>query len=286
MRYSVVLMSFIFVAFFILPPALSLSNGVTGAGSSEGIGKDLPPVDDGNYHGDPPYLLEEGWKPLLSGKNLDGWKFQKQDPENGWVVTKGVFWGGPDQPELLKATPEPGDRIVNTAGQGPASNIFTSEKFGNIELYLEFMVPANSNSGVYLQGLYEIQIFDSYQKDLDALDGHITNICGAVYNYARPIRGGIAPVVRAERPPGRWQSLHIWFQAPRFDASAKKISNAKFLRVLLNGVLIHENVERTGPTLAQMEIPEAPENPLMLQGDHGPVAYRNIYVHQLRPFAK
>lgn len=270
MRDSIVLISLVFVA--------ALMSLATGA--------DLPPANDGNHHGDPPYLLEEGWKPLLNGRNLDGWQFQNTDKEGGWAAAKGVFWGGPKSPGKLTARSEPGDRIVNTTGQGAAANIFTTEKFGDIELYLEFMVPANSNSGVYLQGLYEIQIFDSYKKDLEALEGHITNICGAVYHYARPIRGGIAPAVRAERPPGRWQSLHIWFQAPRFDASGKKIANAEFLRVLLNGMLIHENVERVGPTLAQMEIPEAPVNPLMLQGDHGPVAYRNIYVHQLRPLTK
>lgn len=254
--------------------------------SSLAVGADLPPANDGYQHGDPPYLLEKGWKPLLNGGTLDGWKFQKEGAEHGWIATKGVFWNGPDHPEQLTAASEPGDRIVNTAGPAPASNIFTAEKFGDLELYLEFMVPAGSNSGVYVQGLYEIQIFDSFQKDVNALDGHITNMCGAVYHYARPIRGGIAPMVRAERPPGQWQSLHIWFRAPRFDDSGKKLTNAKFLRVLLNGVLIHENVERVGPTLAQMEIPEAPTNPLMLQGDHGPVAYRNIYVHQLRPFAR
>jgi hypothetical protein len=97
--------------------------------------------------------------------------------------------------------------------------------------------------------------------------------------------GGIGPKARADRPPGQWQSLHYWFQAPRFDASGKKIANATFLRILHNGQLIHENVERRGPTVASMKIPEAPTNPIMLQGDHGAVAFRNIYVRPLRPLA-
>jgi hypothetical protein len=89
--------------------------------------------------------------------------------------------------------------------------------------------------------------------------------------------------VNASRPPGHWQSYQIWFRAPRFDASGKKIENAKFIRVLFNGILVQENVEVDGGTRAHMEIPEAATNPLMLQGDHGPVAYRNIYWRPLRP---
>ena len=92
--------------------------------------------------------------------------------------------------------------------------------------------------------------------------------------------------MRAERPAGQWQSLHVWFQAPRFDDKGKKISNAKFLRVLFNGILIHEDVERKEPTRACMNISEAATNPIMLQGDHGPVAFRNIYIRPLRPLSQ
>ena len=251
---------------------------------SPAFGADRPAVNDGNSNGDPPFLLEEGWKPLLNGKNLDGWQY-KSDANAGWIATAGIFWGGPNNPQQLTATSNKGDRIVNTTGK-PASDIFTKEKFSDVELYLEFLMPANSNSGVYLQGLYEIQLWDSYGKDLN----QVSNMCGAVYHYARQVDnkyvGGVGPKVRAERPAGQWQTLHIWFAAPRFDSQGKKISNAKFLRVLLNGVLIHENVEREGPTRACMDIPEAATNPLMLQGDHGLVAFRNIYIRPLRPISK
>ena len=241
-------------------------------------------VNDGNHHGDPPYLLEDGWKPLLNGKNLDGWQY-KFDANAGWIAAKGIFWSETN-PEQLKPMPEPGDRIVNSLGK-PSSDILTKEKFGDVELYLEFLMPANSNSGVYLQGLYEIQLWDSFGKDLN---DHITNMCGAVYHYAKQVNneyvGGVAPKVRAERPAGQWQSLHIWFAAPKFDAEGKKIANAKFIRVLLNGVLIQENIEREAPTRACMDIPEAAMNPLMLQGDHGLVAFRNIYIRPLRELQK
>jgi hypothetical protein len=89
--------------------------------------------------------------------------------------------------------------------------------------------------------------------------------------------GGSPPRVNASRAPGEWQSFHIWFRAPRFDGAGKKIENARFVRVLHNGKLVHENVEVDGPTRAHMAIPEAAANPVMLQGDHGPVAYRNLY---------
>jgi hypothetical protein len=251
---------------------------------SQGAGAGPPQVVyDGNEHGDPPFLVEEGWTPLINGKNLDGWEYTNPK-QAGWVATSGVYWGGPNAERQLVAMPTPGDRLVNTANaSGRASNLFTTRKFGDVELYAEFMIPAKSNSGLFMHGLYEMQIWDSYgiKPRLD------TDQTGALYHYAKgPINGidgGLVPLVRAERPHGYWNAFHVWWQAPRFDASGKKTANAKYLRVLLNGVLIHKNQERLGPTIASMSIPEAAENPVMLQGDHGPVAFKNIYVRSLRP---
>ena len=248
------------------------------------VAADVPVLNDGSGHGDPLFLLEDGWKPLLNGKNLDGWKVVDPKKQGRWLATKGVIWGGTSNPTALIGLAAPGDRIVNTGvdPKGNASNIYTTDKFGDVELYVEFMVAAHSNSGVYMQGLYETQIWDSwgFTPRLD------TDQCGAMYHYKNgPIDGldgGIVPHERADRPPGQWQSLHYWFQAPRFDASGKKIAPAKFLRILHNGQLIHESVPRLGPTIASMDIPEASRNPLMLQGDHGAVAFRNIYIRPLR----
>ena len=75
-----------------------------------------------------------------------------------------------------------------------------------------------------------------------------------------------------------WQSYQIWFRAPRFNPVGEKTENARFLRVLYNGLSVQENVEVVGGTRAHMNIPEAATNPIMLQGDHGPVAFRNIWV--------
>jgi hypothetical protein len=240
-----------------------------------------PQVNDGEMHGDPHYLIEEGWKPLLTGKDLVGWKGQNPG-NNEWLTTTGVLWERLLGPTRLRPVPAnaPGGTIVN-GPTGRTVNLVTQEKFGDMELYLEFMVAKGSNSGVYLHGLYEVQVFDSWNSD----EPVTSSDCGGIYH--RWINeqgvGGSAPSKNASRPPGQWQSYYILFQAPKFDASGKKTANAKFLRVVHNGVVIQRDVEVDGPTRAAMNIPEAATNPLMLQGDHGPVAYKNIYWRPLRP---
>ena len=238
-------------------------------------------ISDGDPHGDAPYIIEQGWQPLLNGKDLSGWHGMDPKAKNDWMTVRGVLWErllGPTR--LAPRYPEPSGKMLN----GPAGrtvNIVNDEKFGDVELYLEFLIAKGSNSGVYLQGLYEVQIFDSYgsEEAMSSSDG------GGIYH--RWINeqgvGGSAPKVNASRRPGEWQSYQIWFRAPRFDATGKKAENARFMRVLHNGRLVQENVECDGPTRAAMNIPEAATNPLMLQGDHGPVVFQNIYARPLRP---
>lgn len=239
-------------------------------------------LNDGEAHGDPPFLLEDGWRPLLNGRDLAGWHPQEGKPSE-WFTTRGVRFERLLGPTRLFAVPEPGDRIVN-GPTGRTANLVTDEKFGDVELYLEFMLAKGSNSGVYLHGLYEIQIFDSW----GSTEPMKTSDCGAVYHRWIDNRGvgGSPPRVNASRRPGEWQSFQIWFRAPRFDASGRKTENARFIRVLHNGILVQEEVEVDGPTRAHMPHEEAPLNPLMLQGDHGPVAYKDIYIRPLRPIIK
>jgi hypothetical protein len=112
-----------------------------------------------------------------------------------------------------------------------------------------------------------------------------TSDLGAIYHQWIDNRGvgGAAPLVNAARRPGEWQSYQAWFRAPRFDGSGKKTQPARFLRVLLNGQLVQKDVDVPGPTRASLSTPEAAQHALMLQGDHGPVAFRNIHVRPLRP---
>ncbi len=233
---------------------------------------------DGEMHGDPPYLLEDGWTSLINGKDLSGWVSQDNKPQK-WYATKSVRWNRTGNPQHLGSKPEPGGTLVNTP-RGYVNNIHTSQKFGDMELYLEFMIAKGSNSGVYLHGLYEVQIFDSYGswEELTEVDG------GAIYHRwldDRPV-GGSRPRVNACRRPGEWQSYYILFRAPRFGANGTKLENAKFLRVVYNGITVQKNVEVDGGTRAHMNIKEEETNPLMLQGDHGPVAFRNMYWRPLR----
>src|SRR4029079_14875977 len=92
---------------------------------------------------------------------------------------------------------------------------------------------------------------------------------------------GIPPKVNACLPPGEWQTLDIIFVAPRFDAEDKKTANAKFVKVVLNGKVIHENVDMEYPTGHAWRNKEVASGPLLLQGDHGAVAFRNVRV---RPY--
>ena len=231
--------------------------------------QNLPDLYSHDATGDPPFLTEPGWRALLNGQDLAGWHAMTLPSE--WFTSKAVRWRRIFGPTVLNAFPAPGDRIVN--GKGKTANLVSEARFGDVELWIEFMLAKGSNSGVYVHGLYEVQIFDSF-----GASGHLTvGDCGGIYGHSGA-EGGSPPLHNAARPPGEWQSLHIWFRAPRFDASSKKIENARFLRVLLNDVLIQGEFEVTRPTQGAMSIPEAPENPLMLQGDHAPVAFRNIYV--------
>jgi hypothetical protein len=150
---------------------------------------------------------------------------------------------------------------------------------GDADVELDFMMAKGSNSGVYLQGRYEIQLLDSWGV-LNPGPGDV----GGVYqrwDESRPEgkKGfeGNAPRQNVGRAPGLWQHLKISFQAPRFIVG-HKIENARMLKVELNGVTIQENVELTGPTRSSMASDEVALGPLLLQGDHGAVAYRNIRI--------
>ena len=131
-------------------------------------------VNDGQPHGDPPYLLEEGWMSLVKSGGLQGWTFEH--PEKGmWTSAEGIYWDGINNPRELMVRPGGGTRIAN-GPKGGISNIVTVQKFGDVELYLEFLIPAKSNSGVYLEGLYEVQVFDSF-----GVEHPTSSDCGVIY---------------------------------------------------------------------------------------------------------
>jgi hypothetical protein len=237
------------------------------------VAQQLPDLYHSEAYGDPPFLSESGWRPLLNGRDLTGWKPVDTSHPNQWFTTRSVEWKRIFDPTHLTAKAEPGDRIVN--GPGKTVNLVTEEKFGSFELYAEFLLAKGSNSGIYLHSEYEVQIFDSFGFEGQLMVGD----CGGIYEDDRGT-GGSPPRVNAARPPGQWQSLRIWFEAPKFDGSGRKTIPAKVNRVMLNGVPVQEQVEVPAPTRSHLEIPESATNPLMLQGDHSAVAYRNIFIKQ------
>ncbi len=168
--------------------------------------------------------------------------------------------------------------LVNIPSDAARDNLSTNFEHGDIELKFEVMMPPGSNSGVYFQGRYEIQLFDSWKKNDPAHSD-----MGGIYqrwDESRPDgeKGfeGVAPRINAAIAPGLWQRYHVLFRAPRFDSSGEKIKDALFEYVYLNDMLIHEQVSVKGPTRAHHLDGEASTGPLFIQGDHGPVAFRNI----------
>lgn len=196
--------------------------------------------------------------------------FRQTDKEN-WKIAGGVY--AHRKKEYHLEASEGTGILVNQPDENNKTNLFTSFEHGDVDLELDFMMPKGSNSGVYLQGRYEVQLFDSWLAD------SVTSAdCGGIYQRWENEQGfeGKAPSQNASKAPGLWQHLFIRFKAPQFDTSGKKIANARFEKVMLNGKIIQEHVEVSGPTRAAAFEDEKPEGPLMLQGDHGPVAFKNI----------
>jgi hypothetical protein len=148
------------------------------------------------------------------------------------------------------------------------TDISSKQEFGDCYLHVEFREPleGGGNSGVGMQGRYEVQILNSYGKQPEA------HGCGSLYSQT-------PPKVVASKPAGQWQTYDIFFRAPRFDANQKVVENAR-VTVYQNGVLIHENAEFHGPTGIQYDLykDEAPKGPIVLQGDHDAVQFRNVWV--------
>jgi hypothetical protein len=218
----------------------------------------LPPVVDPGTASTPdvPGRAPSDAVILFDGKDLSKWA-HKDGSAAKWKVANGYA------------------EVVAKTGY-----IYSRQAFGDCQLHVEFAEPLppkgtdqeRGNSGVFLMGLYEIQVLDSFENKTYA-DGQ----AAAVY-------GQYPPLVNASRPPGKWQSYDIVFHGPRFDASGKLLRPAR-VTVFHNGVLAQDNVMLTGPTEHGERPPYKPtpeKLPLALQ-DHGdPVRYRNIWIRELK----
>jgi hypothetical protein len=163
------------------------------------------------------------------------------------------------------------------------SDLYSALEHGDMYLELDFMLPQGSNSGIYLQSRYEVQLFDSWGTGRPKYQDN-----GAIYprwiEATKTNYEGHAPRVNASLAPGLWQHLQIQFQAPQFDAQGRKIKPAVFSKIVLNGITIHENVVLQGVTRGAVSDTEVAKAPFRIQGDHGPVAFRNIKYALLNEF--
>ena len=185
---------------------------------------------------------------LLNGTDVSNWTTRDGQPA-GWKVEDGI----------LHVVPGTGD-------------IVTTETFTDFFLHIEFRCPdmpeatgqAKGNSGVYLQGRYEIQVLDSYGLNIPGMGD-----CGGIYDQ-------FAPLVNACNPPMEWQTYDVAFRAPRLS-DAGEVAEGPRVTVLHNGLIVQNNVQLPGPTAGAMSENVGEPGPLLLQ-DHGNlVCYRNIW---------
>jgi hypothetical protein len=213
-----------------------------------------PPVVDPGSAG-PPSRPPSDAIVLFGGTNLSEWRTDDGAPAK-WTVRDGY----------VEVKPGTGTMV-------------SARGFGDVQLHIEWATPAavkgegqeRGNSGIFLMGIYELQVLDSYQNDTYP-DGQ----AGAIY-------GQNPPLVNATKGPGQWQTYDVVFHRPRFKADSSLESPAR-MTVFLNGVLIQDNFVLVGPTANKQQPPykaHADKLPLKLQ-DHGnPVRYRNIWVREI-----
>lgn len=208
----------------------------------------------------PPGLEQPGAPPsdaivLFDGTSLDAWRDADGNPCR-WVIKEGVLESVPD-----------------------SGYIYTAQAFGDVQLHVEWASPAKvegrsqgrGNSGVFLMGLFEVQVLDSFENETYA-DGQASSLYGQY-----------PPLVNASRRPGEWQTYDIVFHRPRFGTD-QRLERPATLTVFHNGVLTQDHVEAWGPTSwLQFETPKPHPDKLPLSfQDHGnPVRYRNVWVREL-----
>jgi hypothetical protein len=203
---------------------------------------------------------------------------QCREPLGDWTMAGAVTLDPNDSKKLSWTV---GEALAVNGPAGKTVDLHSLAEHGDVQLHVEFLVSEGSNSGVYLMGRYEIQVLDSWGKEKVSYSD-----CGGIYEQngknGAPSHGGVAPNANASKKPGEWQTFDITFRAPRFDEDGKKAKDALFVKVVHNGITVHENEAVTGPTRSATYDDEKPTGPLMFQGDHGPVAYRNVRLGALK----
>jgi hypothetical protein len=204
---------------------------------------------------------------VFNGRDLAGLKACVKDQKNNWKVVSSV-----------KLDPAADTRLIGEGAGGQADSVLlntangtdlaTEKRYGDCEVHAEFMLARKSDSGLFLHGLYQLQIGDNFG---DADDKMGQGDCGGISWTSKP-------KTNACLAPGQWQTVDIVFRAPRIDDKGKKTAKAKFVKVTLNGKVVQENVDVDEPTGGGLDEPESATGPLVIQGMEGTVAYRNVRV--------
>ncbi len=214
------------------------------------------PVPNEVTPGMTPYASPSDAIALFNGKDASAWQNAKTQAPSEWEVKDGI----------LSVVPGKGD-------------LSTKQKFGSFQMHIEWRIPASvtgkgqerGNSGIYLQGLYELQVLDSYHQET-----YVDGQAGSIYKQA-------IPLVNACRKPGEWQSYDIVFTAPVFSPDKRVLYPAR-VTVFQNGVLVLNDFHIHGPT-QYIGIPAYKyydgTGPILLQDHHNPTSFKNIWIREL-----
>ena len=207
---------------------------------------------------------------LFNGKDLTGWSAVDKSRAALWSVAQDVKLDSKN-PKLLATSGTPTEKglLVARLKDFQGTNLVSDQTFGDCTIHVEFLLPKDGNSGLFLMGLYELQLTDSLGIADDKMQ---EGDHGGIPFFKKPL-------TNASAKPGQWQTCDVTFQAPRFDASGRKTAPARILKALLNDKLVQQNLDLPEPTGGGLpDHHESPTGPIMLQGNESPVAFRNITV--------
>jgi len=225
-------------------------------------------------------IVGAGFSPMASAKEL----IAGDNPLDNFRDVE--HWHGVETVEAV-----PGKSELKTQGKGAIlvngltkdktlPYLYTKDEYGDARIEMEFMIPKGSNSGIYVMGRYEVQIFDSHGRQRVG-----TGDMGGIYQRMdasdpanKRFSEGSSPLVNASKPPGEWQTLDIIFRAPRFNDDGEQRGDAFFEEVRLNGLVVQKNFGTTGPTTSAPLEGNVARAPVAIQGDHGPIAIRSLRV--------
>lgn len=218
------------------------------------------------------------WEDLLVAGKDSPWK----TVDKGWILAADARLESKAGKLLEPVDIGKGNVWIN-GDKGRLKDLITKKDYRDCEAHVEFLLGKGSNSGIKFHAIYEIQLIDKPTEKILSGDSMGGIYPRAEYNPKYTLLDqGIAPKVNAAKPAGEWQTLDVIWQSPRFNEQGAKIQNAKIVKATLNGLVIHENQDLQHPTGSNYKRKETAAGPFMLQADHGPTAFRNVRIRELK----